>query len=98
MKKPHNEAVAAPNLYVVAVNEPLCLNESFAIVTADHLLKSFEVTVGADNVKPIFDHFSTRKNPRQTVRSGGDGGMKPWNSFMVVGDHLLAQRAREGFM
>jgi hypothetical protein len=61
--EPDNEAVTAPDLYVVIVQQPLGLGDGFAIVTANHLFKSDEMLVVPDDIDPVLCHMPRTDSP-----------------------------------
>jgi hypothetical protein len=68
MSQPDNEAVAAPDLYVVIVKQTFCIGDGFAIVSANHLLKPQEVIVIPDDISPVLCHMPIFRIVRLTGR------------------------------
>jgi hypothetical protein len=60
--QPDYQAVTAPNLDIVRVIQPFGFDDSFAIVAANHLRRSHEMSVWPDNTNPIFWHPSLALN------------------------------------
>jgi hypothetical protein len=53
---PDHQALAAPKLNVVPVNESLGFLDCLGIVTANQRLKACEMPVAPDGISPVFDH------------------------------------------
>jgi hypothetical protein len=59
LNEPDNEAVGIPKLDVMTINETLSLGYRLAIIATDERLKSREVTIDSDEIRPIFFHRLT---------------------------------------
>jgi hypothetical protein len=56
MKKPEYETVTAPDFYIATGGNPFSLDDSFAIVAADHFRKS-KMAFWADSINSVLWHF-----------------------------------------
>jgi hypothetical protein len=56
VKQPDNEAVAAPKLSVVTVEQPFGLGNRLGVVGADQRFKSDKMPVASDGIGAVFCH------------------------------------------
>jgi hypothetical protein len=85
MAEPNNETLAVPNLYVVTVKQPFCTGDGLAIVTTNHLLKSYEVIVVPNEISPAFlhgTHSRGRSSPLRSLAISGDRKGSPPSQSM----------------
>jgi hypothetical protein len=54
--QPDHEARAAPNLYVVTVNQALGFGDGFGVVSAGKALETDKMAVIANQICPVFCH------------------------------------------
>jgi hypothetical protein len=67
--QPDTEPVVVPNLYVVTVDQAFGLRDGFAVVTTNHFLRSREMPVNADGIRPIFRHRASFQSLQFAGRS-----------------------------
>ena len=67
-----DEALAAPDLDVMAVDQALGLRDGLAIVPADQRLEADELSVLANRIDPIFRHRSLLQRPQLAGQQPGD--------------------------
>jgi hypothetical protein len=67
---PEDEALAAPKLYIVTVNETLSLGYSFIVAPAGETFEANKMTVDADNVGPVLCHLENVRNRTLLCLSG----------------------------